>query len=34
MKAYSQRRDFYDEKYETRRFESMIALDDFDNHHD
>lgn len=34
IKTLSQRRDFYDEKYETSRFESMIALDDYDNHHD
>jgi hypothetical protein len=34
IRGLAQRRDFYDEKYETSRFESMIALDDYDNHHD
>lgn len=34
IKALAQRRDFYDEKYETSRFEQMVALDDYDNRHD
>ena len=28
-----QRRDFYDEKYETRRFEEMVRMEDTDEQH-
>jgi len=31
---YRQKRDKYDEKYETRRFWDMMAMDDYDNKHD
>jgi hypothetical protein len=29
-----QKRDKFDEKYETRRFWEMMAMDDYDNFHD
>jgi hypothetical protein len=29
-----QKRDKFDEKYETRRFWEMVAMEDYDNHHD
>ena len=34
IKALQKRRDFFDEKYETSRFDDMITMDENTNFHD